>query len=161
MLICGLGMVFADASLQASQLHRKLDEPAARRLAAEAVQHGFNTDDFISEPYVEFGESFFNYSLLAPPPATWGMYGFFSVNQWTGDVWVLWGCNKLSTPALRKSQAQIRRRFTLAEMKDYATLRRLKPFCIYEDTPDTRGAPARGLAEIIRDIRAKIAREHQ
>jgi hypothetical protein len=39
----------------------------------------------------------------------------------------------LSTPALRKSQAQIRRRFTPAELKQYEKLRRLKPECIVED----------------------------
>jgi len=39
----------------------------------------------------------------------------------------------LSTPALRQSQAKIRRQFTGAELKQYARLSRLKPECIVED----------------------------
>ncbi len=66
------------------------------------------------------------------PPAG-GSFGFFAVNPWTGDVWALWGCARLSTPALRKSQAAIRRCFTRTEMQQYARLRRLKPTCTVED----------------------------
>ncbi|HUC60433.1 MAG TPA: hypothetical protein VMF53_00605, partial [Alphaproteobacteria bacterium] len=61
-----------------------------------------------------------------------GSFGYFAVNPWTGDVWNLWGCHKMSTPALRKSQAAIRKRFTADESKHYAELRRLKPGCIVE-----------------------------
>jgi hypothetical protein len=39
----------------------------------------------------------------------------------------------LSTPALRKSQSAIRRRFTHDELTQYAHLRRLKPECTVED----------------------------
>jgi hypothetical protein len=58
--------------------------------------------------------------------------GYFAVNPWTGDVWALWGYRKLSTPALRKSQAGIRRRFARDELQQYARLRRLRPECIIE-----------------------------
>ena len=40
---------------------------------------------------------------------------------------------RVNTPALRKSQAEIRRRFSPKEMPQYARLRRLKPDCIVED----------------------------
>jgi hypothetical protein len=76
--------------------------------------------------------SFFVYNGLTKPPAE-GSFGFFAVNPWTGDVWNLWGCQRLSTPALRKSQAAIRRHFTREELKQYARLRRLKPECIFGD----------------------------
>ena len=58
------------------------------------------------------------------------VHGSFAVNPWTGDVWSLWGCRKLSTLALRKSQVEIRKCFTREELKQYAQLRRLKPECI-------------------------------
>lgn len=57
-------------------------------------------------------------------------FGFFAVNPWTGDVWDLWDCGKrYRTPALRKAQAAIRKRFTPAELKEYPRLRDLKPGC--------------------------------
>ena len=88
---------------------RKIDEPTARRLAAEAVYRSdryldsFNYAANISLP-------FFIYDGLSEPPAE-GSFGYFAVNPWTGDVWALWGCHRMSTPALRKSQAAIRRHF--------------------------------------------------
>ncbi|HUC11893.1 MAG TPA: hypothetical protein VL985_15920 [Stellaceae bacterium] len=75
---------------------------------------------------------FFVYYGINDPPAE-GSFGCFAVNPWTGDVWALWGCHRLSTPALRKSRAAIRRRFTREELKQYPRLRRLKPLCIVED----------------------------
>jgi hypothetical protein len=56
-------------------------------------------------------------------------FGFFAVNPWTGDVWSLFGCKWLSTPTLRKSQAEIRSRFTPDELKEYPRLHRLNPGC--------------------------------
>ena len=75
---------------------------------------------------------FFIYYGINDAPAEGG-FGYFAVNPWTGDVWALWGCHKLSTPALRKSQAAIRRHFGRNELKQYARPRRLKPECIVED----------------------------
>jgi hypothetical protein len=103
----------------------KLDEQAAQRLAAKAYGHGkdpkwFDYGPGMSSPFFVF------YGLNQ----TDGGFGYFAVNPWTGDVWALWGCHKLSTPALRKSLAEIRRRFTLEELKQYRRLANLKPECI-------------------------------
>jgi len=62
-----------------------------------------------------------------------GTFGFFAVNPWTGDVWALWGCHKLSTAALRKSQAEIRRHFPPAKLKRYDQLSGLRPDCVVSD----------------------------
>jgi hypothetical protein len=113
----------------------KIDEPTAQRLAAEghygADKHldSFDYDNNISSSLVPY---FFIYYGLNDAPAEGG-FGYFAVNPWTGDVWALWGCHRLYTPALRKSQAAIRRRFTRGELKQYARLRRLRPECAYED----------------------------
>jgi len=106
----------------------KIDEPTAQRLAAEG-EHGadtyldaFNYDAGMSKPFFVF------YGINEAPAE--GSFGYYAVNPWTGDVWALWGCRRLSTPLLRKSQAEIRRRFTREELKQYAKLRRLRPECV-------------------------------
>ncbi len=108
----------------------KLDEPTAKRLAAEAV---YGVDEYLEAyDYDSNSGAFIVFNTISKPPANGG-FGYFAVNEWTGDVWALWGCHRLSTPALRKSQAAIRRRFNRDELKQYARLRRLKPVCVVED----------------------------
>jgi hypothetical protein len=110
----------------------KIDEPTANRLAAEGAGHGATEEDLIYADNISNKPiPFFVYQGLSPPPAD-GSFGFFGVNPWTGDVWALWGCRRLSTPALRKSQVEIRKRFTTGELKQYAKLRRIRPDCIYD-----------------------------
>jgi hypothetical protein len=129
--LAGSAMVLSHGvAARAAEISWKIDEPAAQRLAAEAHYGAdkrldvFDYDSNLSPP-------FFVYYGLTEPPVE-GSFGYFAVNPWTGDAWALWGCRKLSTPALRKSQAEIRRRFTHEELKQYARLRRLKPECIVE-----------------------------
>ncbi|MGH6737942.1 MAG: hypothetical protein ACREDY_02715 [Bradyrhizobium sp.] len=71
-----------------------------------------------------------SFFVLAPlggevgAPVTW-----LGVNPWTGDVWDIWECKRLSTARLRRSQAAIRRRFPPGEMQRYARLHALRPTC--------------------------------
>jgi hypothetical protein len=113
---------------RAADLPFKIDERTAQRLAAEGWGHHiepkwFDYDPGMGRPFLVF------YGLTESD----GGFGYFAVNPWTGDVWALWGCHKLSTPALRKLKADIRRRFTREELTQYARLARLKPECIFED----------------------------
>jgi hypothetical protein len=55
--------------------------------------------------------------------------GYFAVNPWTGEVWDLWSCHKVSSAVSRRAQRKIKRRFTSEEMKQYRRLSRLKPSC--------------------------------
>jgi hypothetical protein len=116
-------------------ISRQIDESAAQRLAAEAF-FGADKDleflDYDGSISSNFTPPFIVFDGLTKPPAE-GSFGVFAVNPWTGDVWNLWGCHRLSTPALRKSQAAIRRRFSRDELTQYARLRRLKPTCTVED----------------------------
>lgn len=114
-----------------TKIPRKIDELTAEHLAAEAV---FDEEEHLNafDDQGDIDPPFFEYYGVNDPPAEGG-FGYFAGNPRTGDVWALWGCHRLSTPALRKSQAAIRRRFTPAEMKQYARLRRLKPLCRVED----------------------------
>jgi hypothetical protein len=126
----GMIVLCHGVATMAADIQWKIDEPTAQRLAAEAhygadkYLDAFNYASTMSPP-------FFVYYALNEPPAEGG-FGYFAVNPWTGDVWTLWGCRKLSIPALRKSQAEIRKRFTRDELKQYARLRGLKLECIVE-----------------------------
>jgi hypothetical protein len=124
-LFCGVVIA------QTTQIPWKIDEATAQRLAAEG-HYGAerNVDAFDYDGNLD--PPFFVYYGINDSPAEGG-FGYFAVNPWTGDVWALWGCHRLSTPALRKSQAAIRRRFTTQELKQYNRLRRLKPECIFEN----------------------------
>jgi hypothetical protein len=113
----------------------KIDEATAQRLAAEAVYGGhkyLKFFDYDSNMSSNFSPPFLVFQGASKPPAE-GSFGYFAVNPWTGDVWNLWGCHRLSTPALRKSQAAIRERLGREELKQYTRLRRLKPTCTVED----------------------------
>jgi len=128
-----VGAIISHHSLAAGaeEIPWKIDEPTAQRLAAEAHYGAARHLDWF-EPCLYDGGPFFVFDGLNLPPVN-GSFGFFAVNRWTGDVWNLWGCHNLSTPALRKSQMEILKRFTRKELKQYAELRRLKPECIVED----------------------------
>jgi len=129
-LIGGIIVLYGGVVARESQIPWKIDEATARRLAAEGhygADEGLEYFDYDSND-----GAFIVFNTISRPPANGG-FGYFAVNEWTGDVWALWGCHRLSTPALRKSQAAIRREFTREELKQYARLRRLKPECIVED----------------------------
>lgn len=129
-LISGANPPAAGEMLKA-QLAWKIDEATAQRLAAEGYDGSTKYLNYYE--YMErMSRPFFVYYGMTELPAE-GAFGYFAVNPWTGDVWALWGCRRLSTPALRKSQAEIRRRFSPKETRQYARLRRLKPECIVED----------------------------
>ncbi|MGH7065413.1 MAG: hypothetical protein ACREET_15165 [Stellaceae bacterium] len=130
LLIGGVMAMGHNVAASGTRMPWKIGEATAKRLAAEAV---YGADKYLDAYDFDANDgSFVIFNTSSKPPAEGG-FGFFAVNLWTGDVWALWGCHRLSTPALRKSQAAIRRRFTRAELKQYASLRRLKPLCIVED----------------------------
>ena len=127
-IVATLSVLAVNASC-AAELTWKIDEDTAQRLAAQAYNHGMEPKWFDFDPGMS--HRFFEFDGINRSGN--GSFGFFAVNPWTGDVWALWGCHKLSTAALRKSQAEIRRRFTRQELKQYPHLSRLKPDCIVED----------------------------
>jgi len=106
----------------------KIDEATAQRLASEG-HYGSDKQRDAFDYGPRIAPPFFGFDGVNADPYE-GSFGFFAVNPWTGDVWDLWDCRRLSTPLLRKSQAEIRRRFSREERKQYARLRRLKPECM-------------------------------
>ncbi len=64
-----------------------------------------------------------------------GTVGWYAVNPWTGDVWDYWSCNRvkrLTSPLLRRRQAEIKTRFSKQELQDYDRLRDLDPGCLLD-----------------------------
>jgi hypothetical protein len=113
-----------------TDIPKKLDENMASILASLAFGHQISPLDFNPENS-EIAPNFFVFYGLSPPPAIMGSFGIFAVNPWTGDVWALWFCKKITSPAARNFQAQIRRLFKPEEMKQYSRLRHLEPPCMY------------------------------
>ena len=128
-LVIVAGVLLCRAGVSdATDLDWKIDEETAQHLAAEGWDHGKSPRWFDYDPGL--GRPFFVFYGLNKSD---GGFGYFAVNPWTGEVWALWGCHKLSTPALRRDLAAIQRRFKPEEIKEYARLSRLKPECIVED----------------------------
>lgn len=98
-----LGAATAAAARDATDIAKKISLKDGARLAAEAVGGSARSMDFdgkMAPPYYVY--AWLGNGLLA-------VMGFLEVNPWAGDVWDMWSCNRLSTPALVKPQARIRR----------------------------------------------------
>ena len=122
LLILLLALV-AGMPSRAAGVPQQINTETAERLAAEAYNW--------PKSYVWYDRRDHSFLVFAPmggeygtAPITW-----LAVNPWTGDVWDVWNCQKLSTALLRKSQAAIRRSFRLRELRQYARLRALRPAC--------------------------------
>jgi hypothetical protein len=121
LILSGVRNAYAD------DIPPKIDVEGARKLAYEAVGRVVSKGSFdydggsANQPFIGFQA--FGDSVA-------GSFGFYAVNPWTGDVWALWGCRRLSTPALRKAQKEIKDRFTPSERADYQRLHKLRPVCI-------------------------------
>jgi hypothetical protein len=106
----------------AANVSQKVDTETAQRLAAEAYNW--------PERYIWYDRRDRSFFVVAPlggeyeAPVTW-----LAINPWTGDVWNVWQCKRLSTATLRKSLAAIRRRFRRNELPQYARLHALRPVC--------------------------------
>jgi len=94
----------------------------AARLIDESIDETQPSFDWGSEPD--------NFYYLVGVGLEAGSFGDFAVNVWTGDVWDLWDCQLLSSPALQKSKAAILDRYLPRELKFYHQLHKLHPVCI-------------------------------
>ncbi len=112
---------------QAKEIPWKIDEKTAHILTAEAHDGGMDLwQAYDYDDGNRMSPGFFAYTELGLEADN---VGVFAVNPWTGDVWSLWECKKISTPASRAIQKEIRKRFTLEELYQYKRLGRIKPSC--------------------------------
>ena len=126
-----LGAAAAAAARDATDIAKKISLKDGARLAAEAVggssRSMWDGDRKMVPPYYVY--AWIGNGVIA-------VMGYLQVNPWTGDVWDMWSCNRLSTPALTKSQARIRRQFTREELKFYDELHDMTPPCDFGDGND-------------------------
>jgi hypothetical protein len=128
--IIGTPFLFQAAPSRAAEIPWKIDKPMAARLVSEALRDNHSIVKWL-EDSPDMSDPFFVFDGLNKPPRQ-GSFGYFAVNPWTGDVWALWGCTKVKSPTVQRSQERIKRRFTSQELAHYAELRDLKPECIVE-----------------------------
>lgn len=105
----------------AEDIDKKVDAHMGEKLIELLFDHSY-------EPGIDevkgLQKNFLVYAVIGERQ---GMRGDYAVNPWTGDVWNLWGCKRESNSALRKAQAEIKKRFTLEEMKQYHRFHLLRP----------------------------------
>jgi hypothetical protein len=109
----------------AENVPKKIDIQQAKLLVYEVLE--MKPDGSLDYDIKANYPTFFYFQGLGPEA---GSYGAFAVNYWTGDIWDLWGCRRITSALLRKSQAHIRSLFTKDERKEYPRLHSLKPECL-------------------------------
>ena len=127
-----LALALAPPHANADDLPRKVTATEALAILKKVVGSGRNyggLDDATSPR----SEPFYLFQGIGLHSAT---TGWCAVNPWTGDAWSVWWCNaerRLESPSLRKSRAEVKRRFSAAELNQYEALRQLKPGCLLND----------------------------
>lgn len=121
-----IGLLPSTAVAADEEVHQKITIKEAQSLTYQAL--GIKPDGSLDYDPKGVFKRFYGFQGLGPEAGT---YGFFSVNVWTGDVWSGWGCKRISNPTLEQAQAEIKKRFTPEEMKQYSRLHSLKPECLY------------------------------
>jgi hypothetical protein len=114
------------AEAYVTKIPYKINQKMALRLLIAADAGASQVPDQISYDGITFdGPPFYSFSHADAR----GAFDYWSVNPWTGDVWDLWTCKKISTSASLSLQTKIRKRFTQEEMKQYDLLAAVKPQC--------------------------------
>jgi len=125
-----LGALAISMCLTATTSGRLIGDKVARKLASEALAvRGINVRGFVLVPYVnDSAPDFYSYQALAQSSNSNGSLGFFAVNAWTGDVWNIDTCSRVSSPALQKDQQSILKRSGMSPLAA-TTLRERSPGC--------------------------------
>ncbi len=117
-LITGL---FFSSACSAEEIAPKVDEELGKKLVRSIFTH-------MPKPGVEevkeFQKNFIDYIAIGIHQ---GEQNDYAVNPWTGDVWDLWSCERVSNASLRKMQTEIKQKFNSDEIKEYKRLHNLRP----------------------------------
>jgi hypothetical protein len=87
-----------------------------------------------------YAPEFYVFMAWWPNPAGSPLLGYYAVNPWTGDVWDVMGCKRISSPAIEKEKESIRRRSKLAAEVE-GTLHEKSPGCSAIERKTTAGKP--------------------
>jgi hypothetical protein len=113
------------------------ESPAQKRISLEegrklvyaiVAVHDPNHEVDISRVDNPYDVQFYYFEASWPNPAGSPHLGNFAVNPWTGDVFNADGCERLTSPSLKKLQDAIRKRSRLTR-EEYVRLRAKKPIC--------------------------------
>src|SRR5580658_1182521 len=102
----------------------------ARKLVREAlVASDLNGPSVKIEPFrYDYAPDFYAFMAWWPNPGGSPLLGYYAVNRWTGDVWDVMGCKRISSPAIRREQESIWRRSRLAP-EARGTIQETSPAC--------------------------------
>lgn len=106
---------------------RRIEMAEASKLVYEGIKL-HNPDATITNVANPYDRDFMYFQGLWPNPVGSPVIGNFAVNPWTGDVWDVGGCDRVSLPSIRRQQEGIRKRFQITK-KEYARLQAKKPLC--------------------------------
>jgi hypothetical protein len=120
-------LIFTYALGEEQKTLSPLENEPARVLAAEAYCGSTECLKWFEPvpPSPQF-EPFFLFEGLGPSA---GAFGYFAVNRWSGDVWNLWDCKKISTPLSRKTKDEFQNQFKAEDLKKYGKLMAALPDC--------------------------------
>lgn len=76
----------------------------------------------------DYAPEFYAFMAWWPNPEGSPLIGYYAVNPWTGDVWDVTGCRRISSAALQKEQEQIWKRSNLLPGAE-GTLHEKSPGC--------------------------------
>jgi hypothetical protein len=123
MLVLGIGMVSPANG-------RTISRDAANKLVREALValHEDGPSVKIVRFRYDYAPEFYSFTAMWPNPDGDPLIGYFAVNPWTGDVWDVMGCRRITSPAIEKEQESIWKRSRLAPGAK-ETLREKSPAC--------------------------------
>lgn len=113
---------FADA--------RKISHNQAQELVRDAlVTLNLNGPSVrIERNRYDYAPEFYVFMAWWPNPHGSPVLGYYAVNPWTGDVWDVMGCKRISSPAIQAEQRSILKRSNLSPEAE-GTVRALTPGC--------------------------------
>ena len=107
-----------------------ISRSAARKLVREALIARRQYDPLVRiDPFrYDYAPEFTSFMAWWPNPDGDPLIGYFAVNPWTGDVWDVIGCERITSPTLQKAQESIwKQSHLLPEAK--GTLHEKSPAC--------------------------------
>lgn len=106
---------------------QKIGIAEARGLVYEAVKVHNRGAAVINSPRT-FDPDFYFFTATWPNPTGSPIIGYFAVNPWTGDVWNVTSCERVTSRSLEKQCRNIEKRLQL-KRDAYVRLRAKKPLC--------------------------------
>lgn len=109
---------------------RTISQDTARKLVHDALVtlNKSGPSVKIARFRYDYAPEFYAFAATWPNPDGDPLIGYFAVNPWTGDVWDIMGCKRITSPAIEKEQDAIWKRSQIApEAK--GTLQEKSPAC--------------------------------